>query len=227
MMMKRTTPCQAYGRCRTERGAERLRQLQAAAAEMFLRWGYEGVSVDMLIERVGGSRRNVYGPYGSKQGLFEQAVRGLSEGMACPLQSLPMDELATRQGLSGFGRALLQMLLQPRTLDMHRLMIAEAQRFPDLAHSLCASQRDNTAAGLGAWMAERQRRGDLRRDVAAVTLAHQFMNLVVCGPQLRALVGEMPPGWIADGMGRHVDDCVDLFLHGAAAPPATSPPPAA
>ena len=215
--MKTKPPGSAAARActRTARGAERVRQLQDTAAEMFLSCGYEGVSVDGLIHRVGGSRRNVYGVYGGKEGLFVAAVRGLCEEIAEQLALLRLDEADTRSGLQLYGCRLLQLVLQPRLLAMHRLMVAEGQRFPEQAHALCSSSRDRAAAALGLWFATRQARGEIRADLAALRLAQQFIDLVVAGPQVRALVGELPPGWTAAGIQQHVEFTVELFIGGA------------
>jgi len=222
--MKPKPSCSIAARCRTPRGAERVRQLQETAAEMFLSCGYEGVSVDGLIHRVGGSRRNVWGLYGGKPGLFEAAVRGLCEEISAELALLPMDGADMQAGLLLYGRCLLKMVMQPRMLAVHRLMVSEGGRFPDQARSMCNTGRDNAAGSLGHWLAGHQARGALRAGLDPVELAHQFLHLVVGGPQLRALIGELPPGWTDEGIAHHVDAVVDLFLHGAAAAPRNPQP---
>ncbi len=209
------TSCPVAARARTARGADRLRRLQNTAADMFLNCGYEGVSVDGLIDQVGGSRRNVYGPYGGKQGLFVAAVRGICEEISGQLTLLPMSKAALSPGLVLYGCRLLELVLQPRMLAMHRLMVSEGQRFPELARSMCQTGRDTATDELGRWLATHQTAGALRADVPARELAQYFIHLVVSGPQLRALVGELRPGWSATGIAHHVDNTVELFLHGA------------
>ncbi len=204
----------------TARGAERVRRLQDTAADMFLSCGYEGLSLERLIHQVGGSRRNVYGPYGGKEGLFVAAVGSLCDEIAGQLSLLAMNGADAAAGLRLYGRRLLELILQPRMLAMHRLMVAEGERFPELARSMCQTGRDNAAIELGRWLGTHQARGTLRPDVPGLELAQHFINLVISGPQLRALVGELKPGWTAAGIRRHVESAVDLFLRGAAAPPA-------
>jgi len=217
--MKPKSSCSLTAHTRTARGAERVDRLQSTAAEMFLNCGYEGVSVDGLIGRVGGSRRNVWGLYGGKQGLFVAAVQRMCDEISAALDELPMAEAAARAGLVLYGQRLLAVVLQPRMLAMHRLMVSEGQRFPEQARSLCSNGRDNAIAALGRWIAERQARGELRSGVGAAELAQHFIHLVVSGPQVRALVGELPPGWTPEGIAGHVESAVELFLHGAAAAP--------
>ncbi|MUZ65058.1 TetR/AcrR family transcriptional regulator [Agrobacterium vitis] len=71
---------------RTTKGAERLRSLKDAAANMFLEQGYEAVSMDTLIAQVGGSRRNIYNHFGGKEGLFIETVTRLCAELALPLE---------------------------------------------------------------------------------------------------------------------------------------------
>jgi AcrR family transcriptional regulator len=209
----------------TARGADRVDRLQSTAADMFLNCGYEGVSVDGLIGRVGGSRRNVWGLYGGKQGLFVAAVQDMCNEITAALAELPMAEAGARDGLMLYGQRLLAMVLQPRKLAIHRLMVSEGQRFPEQARALCTTGRDNAIAALTRWMAERQARGELRQGLDANELAQHFIHLIVSGPQVRALVGELPPGWTPEGIAGHVASAVELFLHGAATavPPHVSP----
>lgn len=75
-------------------------QVLASAADLFLRLGYEGASVDDLVGATGLHRGSLYNAFGSKRGLFvaalSRAVRDLS---ANPV----------RQG--GPGPATLDLLL--------------------------------------------------------------------------------------------------------------------
>ncbi|GLY47764.1 TetR/AcrR family transcriptional regulator [Lentzea sp. NBRC 102530] len=46
-----------------------------AAAELFARRSYEGVSIDDLVKAVGVHRNSLYGVFGSKRGLYLAALR--------------------------------------------------------------------------------------------------------------------------------------------------------
>ena len=41
-----------------------------AAAQVFFEQGYAATSIDAIIERIGGSKRNIYSEFGSKEGVF-------------------------------------------------------------------------------------------------------------------------------------------------------------
>jgi len=196
---------------RTPRGTARLEALTTTALDMFLHQGYEAVSLDDLIARVGGSRRNIYDHFGGKQGLFIAAVTAMCEQLAAPVKSLKIplsgDPAAA---LLLFGKAVLERVLLPRTLDMTRLMIAEAVRFPDLAQTIWRSGHEQPAIVLAEWITHQQKKGVLRKRQPPMLLARQFVDLVVTDAQLRALIG-IPGTYNHD---KALKLAIDTFLQG-------------
>jgi len=55
---------------------ERRERLLNAATGLFLRNGYDSVSIDGVIAEAGGSKREIYRLFGGKPWLFEAVVRG-------------------------------------------------------------------------------------------------------------------------------------------------------
>ncbi|XAH22130.1 TetR/AcrR family transcriptional regulator [Xylophilus sp. GW821-FHT01B05] len=200
---------------RTARGAARVRSLTDTAADMFLEQGYEAVSIDTLIARVGGSRRNIYSHFGGKEGLFIEVVTQLCTDLARPLEALEIQGEDLPSALTLFGRRLLQIVLQPRTLALHRMMVAEGQRFPALAQAILHAGQDHAMRIVARWVEQQQSGGQLRADLPATDLAAQFVSLVVAGPQLRALVGLAPKRQRPAQLTSTVDQAVSLFLGGA------------
>lgn len=196
---------------RTEHGAARVRALTEVAADLFLEKGVDGVSVDELIQRVGGSRRNIYDRFGGKEGLFIEVVTQLCEAQAAPLCELKIEDDTLGPALQFFGERVLEIVLQPRTLALHRLMIAEGQRFPELSRAVLASGHDAGVAVLARWIAGRT---GLRRDLSHEVLAEHFVTLLVTKAQRDALIGTGAPT-------PHVEiasitrQAVSLFLCGA------------
>jgi AcrR family transcriptional regulator len=201
---------------RTPGGAARLEALKKTALEMFLDVGYEAVSLDDLIARVGGSRRNIYQHFGSKEGLFIAAVSTVCEKITAPIKSLKIplsgDPAAA---LWMFGKALLARVLLPRTLDMTRLMIAEAVRFPDLAQTLWRSGHEQALPVLSEWITHQQEKGVLRKGPPPLLLARQFVDLVVTDIQFRALIG-IPDAFKRD---KTLRVAIETFLQGQAGGP--------
>ena len=76
------------------------------------------------------------------------AVRSVGEEITQPLQALSLEGLGLREGLETYARALLGLLLQPRVLAMHRLMVAEGlvQKSPEgVVHLMTSRVFDRTA----------------------------------------------------------------------------------
>ena len=211
----------------TPRGEQRRQRLQSAATEMFLHRGFEGMSLDQLILEAGGSRRNIYGPCGGKAGLFVAAMGELVGELTAQIEALLIPEAGLRQGLERYGTKLLELVLQPRVLAMHRLMVAEAQRFPELSQAMRDNGPKRATAALAKWLSPFQDAGALRADRPAQHLAEQYIDLVISSPQMRALIGELPPGWTAAGIRGHVAAAIGLFLHGAATAALAGPAPTA
>lgn len=206
-------PLASHGH-RTEKGAARVHALAGTAADLFLERGYESVSLDTLIAEVGGSRRNIYRHFGGKEGLFVEAISRLCSEISDPLLHLEIDDKDTPSALTEFGRQVLEIVLQPRVLSLHRLMVAEGQRFPDLAQAIWRSGHDSAIRVLADWIRTRPQ-GEFRAGADADALAAQFVGMVVTGPQLRALVGldDQPSDKAA--IATHVEQAVDVFLSGA------------
>lgn len=200
---------------RTAHGAARLQALTATATEMFLDQGYESVSLDELIGRVGGSRRNIYQHFGCKKGLFIEVVTQLCEEVAHPLLELDIEGDEIGKALARFGTQVLRIVLQPRTLALHRLMVAEGQRFPELSQAAFTAGHDSARRILAAWI--EKRRTELRDDLPPLAFAEQFLSLLVSGPQLRAIVGLDPLPLPPARMKRLVNEAVSTFLDGARA----------
>src|SRR6476619_5097403 len=53
----------------------RRERIVRAAAPLFLKKGYDNVSIDEIISVVGGSKATIYAWFGGKEGLFEAVVR--------------------------------------------------------------------------------------------------------------------------------------------------------
>jgi AcrR family transcriptional regulator len=175
---------------RTAKGAARVDALTDIAVDMFLDQGYEAVSLDTLIAKVGGSRRNIYRHFGGKEGLFLAAIASMSEEQAAPLKSLRIPLSGNpAEALLLFGRAMLERVLLPRTLALHRLMIAESSRFPELARTIWRSGHEQAANILAEWMTQQQKAGVLRNGQPPHVLARQFVDLAVADVQLCAQIG--------------------------------------
>ena len=135
----------------------RMALLLKAAAKRFLDQGYDAVSIDSLVQQVGGSKRNVYDHFKGKDGLFIKIVTDLCDEIMTPLESLKLSSVEPEVALRKFSEEVLRMALKPRTLALHRLMISEASRFPDLSRAIWRAGHDTGCKALEKWISDQQK----------------------------------------------------------------------
>ncbi|HEY5803612.1 MAG TPA: TetR/AcrR family transcriptional regulator [Lysobacter sp.] len=203
---------------RTRRTSDDLRnQILAAASELFLRDGYANTSIDAVIEKVGGSKRAIYSHFGGKDDLFAAMVTSLSEAA---LQAIPdADEVAgkdVRTSLLRFARAVMQVLMDPRTVAVYRVVVSESARMPGLAATFLKNGSGRAASAL-AQVLQRYVDTGVLKVANPMQAAEHFIGMLRDDSHLEVVLGVRPPlneqEWNA-----RVTQVVDIFLDGTRAP---------
>ena len=117
----------------SKRLAARREAFLAAARQVFEKKGFAEATLDDVIALSGGSRQTLYALFGGKQGLFEAII---SDNCETIFQGLTPEKLATRatdEVLKEVGTRCLAIVTSPSCLSLHRLVVAEASRIPELA----------------------------------------------------------------------------------------------
>jgi TetR/AcrR family transcriptional regulator, mexJK operon transcriptional repressor len=156
-----------------------------AARRVFLREGYSA-SMDLVAAEAGVSKQTVYNHFGSKEELFRAIVDHVSDKLLDVLdeREAKADPAAT---LEAVARRFLKLLLMPAHLALHRMLVAEAPRFPDLARAIYVGGPAHAANELAHYLAEESRKGTLA--VADPALAAEQFFGALCGHlHLRALL---------------------------------------
>jgi TetR/AcrR family transcriptional repressor of mexJK operon len=133
----------AFQEPRTGRTEKKRRAILTAASTLFLRNGFHGATMDELASLAGVSKQTVYKQFSDKEQLFREIIEGVTGNSDVVVSVIETafgkrpatthDELAAR--LRKVARVYLDSVLQPRVLSLRRLIIAEAEQFPDLARS--------------------------------------------------------------------------------------------
>jgi AcrR family transcriptional regulator len=191
--------------------AERLGdKILDIATALFLSGGYGSTSIEAICRRARISKRTFYHRFADKPALFEAVVRRIVERLRPPNDAGLFVGGTLEQLMLGLARALLRAALMPEALGLHRVIIAEAGRFPALAATVAGQgARQEGIVRIGALL-ERMTPGITAE--AARFAAAQFMFMVIAIPQRRALGMGAPmtdqelETWAAD--------TVKLFLDG-------------
>ncbi|MDP3255070.1 TetR/AcrR family transcriptional regulator [Bosea sp. (in: a-proteobacteria)] len=187
-----------------------------AASAMFLAEGYDRVTLDQIAQRAGVSKQTIYSHFADKDALFRAICTQLAEKLTIPLRR-PVAEADLRSALVRLGEDALAMMLNPHSLDLHRLVMSAATRFPELGQAAYEAGALRIIDDLSALLRQRSHIGDgLARpldEARSRVLAEQFVGMLRGFHQHRALmnVEQTPP----DLRAAYVRDCVDLLLRGA------------
>jgi TetR/AcrR family transcriptional regulator, mexJK operon transcriptional repressor len=197
---------------RTRRGDAKFEQIRATATELFLKHGYDSVSVDEIVRAVGGSKTNVYNHFRNKEGLFAAIVKGLCEDFLAAFVAIDVSALGVEDGLRSLALALLGILLEDRHVAFQRLIIAETARFPALGRAWFECGPETSRSIIAQFVEKQQRAGRLRRSDPhqSATLFHDMITFDLLH---RAMLGDKPSD---DEIRHRIDTVIDAFLHGFA-----------
>jgi len=111
--------------------AEKRALILGAATELFAELGYDKTSLARVAERAGVSTATMFKQFPTKADLFEAIVlqfwaAGPSTDVAAPEPGAPA------AGLRTLGHRYAELLRRPGMAGLHRMVIAEASRFPEL-----------------------------------------------------------------------------------------------
>ncbi len=188
-----------------------------AATEMFLAHGFGATSIDAVAQQLRMSKRTFYHRFPNKEALFAAVVHRIIQRLR-PAADIPLIEGAdVKTVLERLATLILHAALSPQAIALHRLIVAESVRFPELARVLALEGATEEATTLIAGILEREvTAGRLRIDDTRFA-AQQFLQMVVTLPQRRAMgLGEPMSAPELRVWPRKV---ADLFLRGCNALP--------
>jgi AcrR family transcriptional regulator len=117
------------------RAEVRNSKLQKVAADLFLKRGYEGVSIDKIVELAGGSKSTVYSQFGGKCGLFIKSIENLCREANQPLTSIDYTGLNLEASLKKLSFHILKLITTKRSVELHRLAVGEALNCPEVGEA--------------------------------------------------------------------------------------------
>jgi TetR/AcrR family transcriptional regulator, mexJK operon transcriptional repressor len=181
------------------------------ATELFLTRGYGATSIEAVASAARISKRTFYHRFRDKAELFEAVVRRLIERWLPPFEARFLDTAPPDLLLAGIARQMLAVALSPPALALHRVLVAEAQRFPELVQLVNEAGARKGVERIAALLDRESQAGRLRIADGRFA-AEQFVNMVVSGPQKRALGFGRPLA--AEEIEAWVHRTVALFLDG-------------
>jgi AcrR family transcriptional regulator len=176
---------------RTPTRDQRREAILSVAREVFFEQGYTAASMSTIAARLGGSKGTLYNYFKSKEELFEAQVREMCGHAADRILEGSVDG-EPADVLSRLGAQYLQHLYSEDTVQMFRILVAEAQRSPELARVFYEVGPARGQKGLEAYLEAAKARGSLHLPDCALG-AEQFMSLCKGRAHLQFLLNLIPP----------------------------------
>lgn len=172
---------------RAKRVDAKRRVILRAAKAVFLKSGFGGATMDGIAARASVSKMTVYRHFEDKEALFAGVITELCEQIVDD----DLDSLfgkSPEQALRGFAKKMIGILFAPETVELHRIVVAESQRFPKLGRLFYESGPEASISILADYLARNKsspafKIRDPRRS------AEEFLELLRGYLHLRVLLG--------------------------------------
>jgi TetR/AcrR family transcriptional regulator, mexJK operon transcriptional repressor len=202
------------GRPRRGTQAARSDALICAATRVFLRDGYGCASIDKVAHEAGVSTRTIYERFKNKGDLLAAVITRLVErDMETVLATAELERMDLRRALITIGETINGRACDPDAAALFRIVVTEAQRFPELAAKMRGSAKARVDSAIANYFRSQIRRGNLALsdpDRAAVL----FIQMICAELHECLLFGS------AEAMSKldftaHLNQVIEIFMNGA------------
>jgi AcrR family transcriptional regulator len=125
-------PQRRMGRPDQQASEELVRHIADTAARLFIDQGYAATSIEQIAAAAGSGKQTIYRRFGSKTGIFHEVVNRNTRRLVEVAETAGLAHEDPIMALKESCRLLLDFMLQPDMVSLHRMLIAEALRFPEL-----------------------------------------------------------------------------------------------
>lgn len=188
--------------------------IQQAASRLFLRNGFQRTSMDAVAAEAGVSKQTLYRYYPTKGRLFVEVLTALTAGrveagVSELMPAAALDGPGVQRVLETLALRLVDTLLDPTYLALLRVVIAEADDFPELGRHFHKVVIPRGAAALGTLLRSEACAAVIDRELVTPAALRLFV-----GPLLSYLLGALlaDPAAMSDLAGREVPELVRLFI---------------
>lgn len=199
-----------YGSRREARRTARRDAILDVAAQSFLDHGYAATTMSAIAATLGGSKGTLWSYFASKDVLFAAVIDRVTEAFRAQLSPILHPRDGIERALRRFCEEFLRKVTSPEAIALHRLVIGETKRFPELGRIFYERAPRQIQRLLGDFLEQAMETGELRRDDPLVA-ARQLTGLCLYGGHQQLLMGvidEFPPEAVA----AEVDRAMNAFL---------------
>jgi AcrR family transcriptional regulator len=185
--------------------------IHEAARQEFLSSGYATTNMEAVAARAGVSTKTLYRLIPTKAALFEGMVTArLDAFFSKIIADINSADLASALETMLIDCAALT--LDREVLGIHRLVISESDRFPELAQAFYKEGIRRVPIAMAEWLDLQCKRGALRLEDPRAA-AGMLLGMMISEPQRAAILRQGKP-LSAEASQKRARTCVQLFLKG-------------
>ena len=185
-------------------------QVLEGARKVFLRDGFEGASVDDIVREAGVSKATLYSYFPDKRLLFLEVAKTecAAQSDAAVAQVEASGDI--REVMTTAAKRMVRFFMSDVGLQVHRIVVGESQRFPEIGREFFESGPARVHAILRQYLQKAVEDGELEIDDIDLA-ADQLPELCKAGLHLKMVLGlrEAPT---EEEIDRVIDGAVDMFL---------------
>jgi AcrR family transcriptional regulator len=186
-----------------------------AARQEFATSGYAASNMECVARRAGISTKTLYRLIPTKAAMFEAMVTDRLDQFVAKIRLRPCQGTEIEPALKEALLACAELVLNHDVVALQRMVLAESEKFPEIAQTFYAKAMRRTVATLANWLRVEKERGLIAIDDPEIA-AGILLGMLAFEPHRAAMFGRKPlPG--RKDLEKRVQICAKLFLHGALA----------
>ena len=190
------------------------RLIHEAARQQFLESGYAVTCMEAVAARAGVSTKTLYRLIPTKAALFEEMVSARLDQFFAGIAADVVDSPDLASALETMLIDCAGFTLDTEVIGLHRLVIAESDRLPELARAFYKNGVQRVPVALAEWLDTQCKRGKLRLEDPKAA-AGMLLGMMISEP-LRAAMLQQGKPLSAKAVRERARTCAQLFLRGCA-----------
>lgn len=205
-------PVRRLGRPDQQASEDLVRHIVDTAARLFVSQGYAATSIEQIAAAAGSGKQTIYRRFTSKDGLFTEVINQQGRRL------LEIAEAAEATGdpieaLKEICRQLFDFVLAPDAVQLHRILVAEVVRFPEMGDHVLDNCMGPFKALLKRLLSAAMDAGQIRR--ADPQLTQALLTSLLTGWPTQHVLLNREPFEAPEERDAYFEAAWSLFLRGA------------
>ncbi|WP_101759816.1 TetR/AcrR family transcriptional regulator [Oceanicoccus sp. KOV_DT_Chl] len=188
---------------------QKRQQILDAACNLFLKEGFEGVSMDAVAKSADVSKQTVYSHFGNKEELFSASVEFECDKHEINDQLFD-PERPVEQVLLELATHFTDLLLSEQAIRLHRICVASTDQRSTIAELFWSAGPVKLKARLSHYLKQQVERGTL--SIPNIDFAAQQLIFMLKGEYHHRRIFGLSDGKPEAELPAYLQSCVTLFL---------------